>query len=655
MNPMIRKNFTRTFPVAAAFFLAFQAQGQDQEGTVLLNFRDAPLEVVAEAVGRATEQNFVLDPAVGPDQKVNLIGSRHLSPDAFYQAFLTMLSTHGIVAVPSGPVIRLSPDRTMRIIAGVGPDGKTTDELETRVLTVANVDALNLVPIVRPMMSPGAHVAAHGPTNVIILSGRGTNVDRVARVIERIDLRNNQPVEVIALEHASARDVVRALGEIADGFGVASNPAVADDRTNSVLLGGEPGRRLALRAIVAHLDTPLVEGGNTRVRYLNYADAEDLAAKLTAQFSGEGIANQAVLVTADEATNALIIDAPTATMRRMLAVVDQLDIRRAQVLVEVLIAEVSAERANQLGVNWAAYDPKRVLGSTDFPASGTSLRELVAGSLSDSDQGRSVAAQALGPGAGFAVGRVRDEGLSFAALISAVENTQGANILGTPMVVTLDNEEATIQVGQEVPFITGSYASSGINPSSSDGQIRPFTTVARDPIGLKLTITPRINQGDAVRLQIDQTLSELAPSVSGAVDLVTNKRELNTAVIVEDGGTLVLGGLIQDKVRESRQAVPVLGSLPLIGALFRASGQTSEKTNLMLFIRPTILRDSSQADAATNVKYNYLRRQQLVQSFLGMGTELPELEDAFNFGDTADGAGTEDAAGTADGEGADPD
>ena len=295
------------------------------------------------------------------------------------------------------------------------------------------------------------------------------------------------------------------------------NLAVADDRTNSVLLGGGQNRRLELRALVAHLDTPSLEGGNTRVKYLNYADADGLAEKLSRQFADQAGEGERILVSADEATNALIIDAPPATMRHIVAVVDQLDIRRAQVLVEVLIAEVSADRANQLGVNWAAYDPQRVLGSTDFPASGTSLRELVAGSLSDTDQGRAVAAEALGPGAGFAVGRVRDEGLSFAALISAVENTAGSNILGTPMVVTLDNQEATITVGQNVPFVTGSYASSGINPSSADGQIRPFTTVGRNDIGLTLTITPRINQGDAVRLEINQTLSELAPSVAGAV------------------------------------------------------------------------------------------------------------------------------------------
>ena len=201
-------------------------------------------------------------------------------------------------------------------------------------------------------------------------------------------------------------------------------------------------------------------------------------------------------------------------------------------------------------------------------------------------------------------------------------------------------------MGQNVPFVTGSYASSGINPSSADGEIRPFTTVGRNDIGLELTITPRINQGDAVRLEIDQMLSELAPSVAGAVDLVTNTRHLTTAVIVEDGGTLVLGGLIQDKVRESRQSVPVLGSLPLIGALFRASGQSREKTNLMLFIRPTILRDSAQAEAATNVKYDYLRRRQLAQSFSGGSTQLPDLEDAFSLGDEdkeEDNAGAEEA------------
>ena len=643
MSP-IRKKPVRRWPAAAVLLLAGALAAQ--QDTVRLNYRNTDLQEVVEAVAEATGRNFVIDPLVGADRKVNLFGSQPLSPEAYYQAFLSMLSAHGIVAVPSGPVIRLSPDRTMRILAGAGPESTANDELQTLVLPINNVDAQGLVPIVRPMMSPGAHVAAHPPTNVLILSDRGSNVNKVARVIGRIDQKNDRPVEVIPLEHASARDVVRVLNEMAVGADAAFNLAVADDRTNSVLLGGEQIRRLELRALVAHLDAPPVEGGDTRVRYLNYADSENLAAQLSAQFQDEGTDEKRVLVTADVATNALIMDAPPATMRQMLSVVDQLDIRRAQVLVEVLIAEVSADRANQLGVNWAAYDPQRVLGSTDFPASGTSLRELVAGSLSGTDQGRAVAAEALGPGAGFAVGRVRDDGLSFAALISAVENTAGSNILGTPMVVTLDNEEATINVGQNVPFITGSYASSGINPSSADGQIRPFTTVGRNDIGLTLTITPRINRGDAVRLEIDQTLSELAPSVAGAVDLVTNTRELTTAVIVEDGGTLVLGGLIQDKIRESSQSVPVLGSLPLIGALFRASGQTREKTNLMLFIRPTILRDSAQADAATNVKYDYLRRQQLAQSFSGGSTKMPELEDAFNLGEaeeSEDNAGTEEA------------
>ncbi len=642
---------TTNWPLALLATLILAGPAQSQQDTVQLNYRNADLEEVVEAVGQAIGKNFVIDPAVGLDQKFTLVGSRPMSPEAFYQAFLSMLSVHGIVAVPSGPVIKLSPDRTLRILAEVREGVSRTDELQTRVLPVANVDAQTLVPILRPLLSPGAHLAAHAPTNVVILSDRGSNLNRVERVVRRIDLRNDQPVEVIPLEYARARDVVSVLSAIGDASGATYAVAVADDRTNSILLGGEQNRRVALRALVAHLDTPLLdEGDSTRVRYLNYANAESLAGKLLNQFADEGNAENKVKVSSDEDTNALIIDAPPDTLRRMLSVVDQLDIRRAQVLVEVLIAEINAERANQLGVNWAAYDPKRVLGSTDFPATGSSLRELVAGSLSDSDQGRALAGQALGPGAGFAVGRVRDEGLSFAALISAVENTAGANILATPMLVTLDNQEAQFNVGQSVPFITGSYASSGINPSSADGQIRPFTTVNRGDVGLTLTITPQINQGDAVRLEITQELSEIAPSVAGAVDLVTNTRNLNTAVIVEDGGTLVLGGLIQEKVRQNRQAVPLLGRLPLIGGLFRASSESREKTNLMLFIRPTILRDSAQADAATNAKYSYLRRQQLIQSYSGKGPILPELEDAFDLGKRPDEADPDEGAGQPDDE-----
>ena len=595
-----------------------------------------------EAVGQAVGKTFLIDPAVAPDQRFTLVASQPMTTEAFYQAFLSMLTAHGIVAVPSGPVIRLAPDRTLRIFPEVAAGDATLDELQTRVLEVSYADAQTLVPILRPMMSPGAHLAAHAPGNVLILSDRASSVARVARVVERIDIRSDQPVEVIPLEQASARDVARVLGQVAEGTGIPRSMAVADDRTNSILLGGDPARRLQLRALIAHLDTP--QGGNTRVRYIRYAKAESLAEKLSAQFSGAGDSDGRIQVSADEDTNALIIDAPPEILRSILAVVDQLDIRRAQVLVEALIAEVNAEEASQLGVNWAAYDPQRVLGSTDFPASGTNLRALVAGALSNQDQGRAAAAEALGPGVGLAVGRVRDDGLSFAALINAVENTAGSNILGTPMLVTLDNEEATIQVGQQVPFVTGSYAGSGINPTSADGQIRPFTTVDRSDVGLQLTITPRINQGDAVRLEIRQELSELAPSVAGAVDLVTNTRLLETAVIVEDGGTLVLGGLIQDKVRESRQEVPLLGRLPLIGTLFRATGLTREKTNLMLFIRPTILRDSSQADAATNVKYDYLRRQQLIQSFSEGDPLLPQaMEDAFKLGDE-DGQPGDDAA-----------
>ena len=654
MKMSLQRKATDLLWAALVWVTLFPGLANAQEATAQPNYRDADITEVVEAMGQATGRNFVLDPQVR-GAKVTLVTSVPLTVEAYYQAFLSMLSVHGIVAVPSGPVIRLSPDRTLRILSGVPPGETANDELQTRVLPVANVDAQTLVPILRPLLSPGAHLAAHAPTNVVILSDRGSNLDRVERVVKRIDLRNDQPIEIIQLEYARARDLVRVLSEIGEASGASYNLAVADDRTNSILLGGETTRRLELRVLVAHLDTLLVEGGNTRVRYLNYANAESLAGKLSEQFADEGDQENKIQVSADEDTNALIIDAPPGTLRRMLSVVDQLDIRRAQVLVEVLIAEINAERANQLGVNWAAYDPKRVLGSTDFPASGSSLRELVAGSLSDTDQGRALAGQALGPGAGFAVGRVREEGLSFAALISAVENTAGANILGTPMLVTLDNQKAEFNVGQTVPFITGSYASSGINPSGADGQIRPFTTVNRGDVGLRLIITPQINQGDAVRLEIQQELSELAPSVAGAVDLVTNTRAINTTVIVEDGGTLVLGGLIQEKVRENRQAVPLLGRLPLIGGLFRASSESREKTNLLLFIRPTILRDSAQADAATNAKYNYLRRQQLVRSYSGKGPMLPELEDAFDLGNGPGDSDPEDGAGQPSAETSAPD
>jgi len=343
------------------------------------------------------------------------------------------------------------------------------------------------------------------------------------------------------------------------------------------------------------------------VRYLRYADAEELATKLQTQYQkaakeqGGPAVSGDITIWADSPTNALIITAPPKIMRSMEMVIDKLDIRRLQVLLETIIVEVSAEKAANLGVTWAFGDAdlENAIGVTSFDGltGVTGLASAVAGGATD---------VALGNGLSFGLGRLSSSGLSFVAIIEALEADTNTNIMGTPIITTLDNEEAEIRVGQEVPFVTGSFTNTG----AAGGSVNPFTTVEREQVGLTLKITPQINEGDAVRLKIEQEISSVSESTQ-AVDLITNNRTINTTVIVEDGGTLVLGGLIQEDLREKEQRVPLLGSIPLIGALFRSTSTQKVKTNLMFFIRPTILRDAEQTAFETNQKYNYIRNLQL--------------------------------------------
>ncbi len=607
------------------------AQQPPPQGTITPNYKDADIRQVIEAVGAVTGRNFILDPRV--KAQVTMLSSAPMTADAFYEAFLSILSVYGFVAVPSGDLVKILPDANARQVPGAelsAGGGRGADDLVTRILTVRNVAAAQLVPILRPLIPQYGHLAAHPPSNILIISDRAANVERLVRIIERIDQESSSDYEVIRLENASAAEVVRVvttLGQGAKTEGAAASSAtlVADERTNSVLVSGDKNERLRLRTLVAHLDTPLQEGGDTRVRYLRYADAKDLATKLQSQYqkqAGPAAAGQnapptekgEIAIWADEPTNALIITAPPKVMKGMMAVIDKIDIRRMQVLVESLIVEVSADKASELGVNWAVGDADldNAVGITRFdsPVAGSGGVVGLAGAIKADDP--ALTAAALGKGLNLGVGRLSDSGLSFAALITALASDGSTNIVGTPVLVTMDNEEAEIKVGQEVPFVTGQYTNTGATGGNT--AVNPFQTIQREQVGLTLKLTPQINEGDAVLLKIEQELSALAASVRGASDLVTTNRTISTSVIVEDGGTLVLGGLIQDDLTETQQRVPILGSIPLLGQLFRVDSTTKKKTNLMVFIKPTILRDDAQAAFETNAKYNYVRDQQVAQN-----------------------------------------
>ena len=600
--------------------------------TVTLNLKDADISALISTVAEVTDRNFIIDPRV--KGKVTVISSRPMDSDEVYQVFLSILKVHGFAAVPSGEVIKIVPDVNAKQdgipTASDGSPGRG-DEMVTRVVQVDNVAAAQLVPILRPLVPQQGHLAAYPATNVLIISDRANNVERLLTIIRRIDQVSDSEIEVITLQYASAVEVVRVLTSLKRATPAAKGSAaagggqvlVADERTNSVLLSGDRASRLRMRAIISHLDTPLDTGGNTDVIYLRYATAADIVdtllgvGKIEEQEAQQGkgkvtTPKGAFDIQADEATNALVITAPPDIMRTLKHVISQLDIRRAQVLVEAVIAEVSEDSAKELGVQWAfgGSDNSSPVGIVNFTNSGSLVSDVINGAAAVADGGSfpSIVDNAL-------LGVAKTNGsFNYLAVMNLLASDANTNILSTPTLVTLDNEEAEIVIGENVPFVTGSFTSTG----ASDGATNPFQTIQRQDVGLTLKIKPQINEGDALRLEIEQEVSSIADSVAGASDIVTNKRSIKTNVMVDDGQVVVLGGLIEEQIGESVQKVPLLGDIPFLGALFRSKTAKVNKTNLMVFIHPVILRDAAVTQSYTNRKYNYVRAMQMRQDADGV-------------------------------------
>ena len=597
--------------------------------TVTLNLKDADISALISTVAEVTDRNFIIDPRV--KGKVTVISSRPMDSDEVYQVFLSILKVHGFAAVPSGEVIKIVPDVNAKQdgipTASKGRPGRG-DEMVTRVVQVDNVAAAQLVPILRPLVPQQGHLAAYPATNVLIISDRANNVERLLTIIRRIDQVSDSEIEVISLQYASAVEVVRVLTSLKRATPGAKGAAaavgggqvlVADERTNSVLLSGDRASRLRMRAIISHLDTPLDTGGNTDVVYLRYADATEIVDTLLGvgkieqkeaqQGKGKATAPKGSFdIQADEPTNSLVITAPPDIMRTLKHVISQLDIRRAQVLVEAVIAEVSEDVSHELGVQWAfsgVDGESGPVGVVNFTNSGSVVSDIINGAADVADGGSfpSIIDNAL-LGFGSTSGS-----FNYLAVMNLLASDANTNILSTPTLVTLDNEEAEIVIGENVPFVTGSFSSTGAN----DGATNPFQTIQREDVGLTLKIKPQINEGDALRLEIEQEVSNIADSVAGAADIVTNKRSIKTNVMVDDGQVVVLGGLIEEKIGESIQKVPFLGDIPFLGALFRSKTSDVTKTNLMVFIHPVILRDAAVTENYTNSKYNYIRALQMQQ------------------------------------------
>ena len=619
----------RSLLVCTLAVLGASLASAQQVQRITPNFKDADITQIAEAVSAATGKNFIIDPRVRA--QVTMLSSTPMSPAAFYEAFLSILQVYGFIAVPSGNIVKILPDANARQFPSIDlPDrvSATSDEIVTQVLDVKNVSAAQLIPILRPMIAQYGHLAAYPASNILIISDHSSNVNRIMRIIRRIDQVGGSEPEIVPLANASASEIVRVVNSLYQGANAAEGAAVkvvADERSNSVIIAGEQSQRLKLRALIAHLDTPLEAGGDTRVRYLHYADADKIAPKLKEQITGiaqaaagpggaagaagggsaQQQAEKNAMVWADPTNNALVITAPPKIMRAVMDIIDKLDIRRPQVLVEAIIAEVDVDKDAELGINWAAFSNGQSIPAGSFvsPVGGTSIVDL-AGAV----QNPANVSTTLLQGTTIGIGRIAGTGVNFAAMLRAIRGDTNTNVVATPSAVTMDNQEAELKVAQEVPFVTGQFTNT---TAVTGGTVNPFQTIQREEVGTILKVTPTISpEGSAVMLKISIESSSIGQKPAGAVDLVTNKRTITTAVLIEDGGVVVLGGLIEDNSVKGENRVPYLGNIPILGLLFKTRNATSTKNNLIMFIRPKILRDQAQAAFETDLKYNYMRDQQ---------------------------------------------
>ena len=615
--------------------------GQASAAQYSPNFKGTEITEFVNIVGKNLKKTMIVDPNVRG--KINVRSYDLLSEKQYYQFFLNVLEVYGYAAVEMDnnivKIIRNKDAKTAAIPVVGDKSNIMGDEMVTRVVEVKNVTVRELVPLLRQLsdQAGGGNVVNYDPANVIMLTGTASTVNRLVKIIERVDRAGDQDVEIIKLKYASAGEMVRIIEAMnKPTSGKSGQPTflipkiVADDRSNSVIVSGEVKARERVARLVKRLDSELESNGNTRVYYLKYSKAEDLVKVL--QGVSDSIASEAktaktktrssnkrdVSIEAHESTNALVITAQPDMLRSLEAVIRQLDVRRAQVLVEAIIVEVFESDGVSLGVQW--YNEAG--GFTQFTNGPASISSVAAGVQAaegepgntvttidsngnpvtttnpSTDGDYSILAQVLGNVSGMMFGIAKND---WGAIVNAVSSDTNSNILATPSITTLDNEQAYFIVGQEVPIITGSQT--GSNNSN------PFQTVDRQEVGIKLRVTPQVNEGNAVQLIIEQEVS----SVSGTtgVDISINKREIKTTVMADSGDTVVLGGLIDEDVQESVQKVPILGDIPILGHLFKSTSNTTRKRNLMVFLRATIVRDSALMTEISESKYNYIRADQI--------------------------------------------
>ncbi|MEX0603759.1 MAG: type II secretion system secretin GspD [Marinobacter sp.] len=633
--------------VMLLLLMPLMATAQEQEGTWRLNLKDADIRAFVTQVADITGYSFVVDPRV--KGKVTVLSSAPMNKDEIYDLFLAVLQVHGFTAIPGEEVIKVVQQVDAKQSAESLDRFSVTpsEQLITRVIQVDNANALELVPILRPLVAKYGHLAGVAAANALIVSDHSANIERIEGIVRELDSPSKYEVEVIQLEEAWVGDLVPLLQELAPdelGEGGAGGAArkysvTADERSNRLILRGDETFRSKMRALIVQLDQPSATGGTTKVIRLGHADAKNLTeilkgvmgelAKETA--GGEGSATgprgTGFSVFADEGLNALVVRGEPSMMQEVEMIVSQLDVRRAQVLIEAAIVEISDDMGQDLGVQVALGDESGsstpVVGS-NFNNVGRSLGDVIGAILSDS-----VITPATG-GLTLGAGQRNNDGITWGVLLQALSTSTAANLLSTPSIITLDNQESEIIVGQNVPFRTGQTT------NTSAGLQNPFTTIERRDIGLTLKVTPTISDDGLVRLVVEQTTEDVADSIEDASDIITNKREIKTTVLADDGETIVLGGLIREDYRINNSKVPLLGDIPYLGRLFSSESRTMIKRNLLVFLRPTILFNKGDSVAATDEKYRGLWEVNLgIRQKLGLPTDIgaqPGIETLFRTG-----------------------
>lgn len=562
------------------------------EDKLTMNMRNADIRSLIQWVADNTGKNIIVHKEV--EGQVTVLSPQPLTSAEAYQVFLSVLQVHGYAAIETAEALKIIP-KSMGTSGALPYAGSSQNaDMVVTIVKAENVSAVTLASTLRPLMSKEAIINPFPATNALVLADHATHISSAQQLIKQLDRASDSEIELLPLQHADTASVLQSLGALISSSAEQGKMDItisADERSNSILLSGDPAKRKQFKRLIQQLDSPLSGDGNSQVIYLHYVDAAEIAPILKSLAdsiqSNQKDNSSKISIESSESANALVINAPPKLLSTLKSIVDQLDIRRAQVLVEALVVEVRGDIANDIGVTWITDPDNEFIGAVN------TLGDLP---LANVDLGDS---SSLNPARGFTFGYFNNGDLQ--AALRALNASQNANILSTPTIVAIDNEEASLLVGQNVPFITGQSTSSA--SSTAD----PFTTIERQDIGISLVVTPRINQGDSITLEIQQKTETIAPSVDIASDIITNKREILTKALIKDDQVLVLGGLISDEETEVQEKVPFLGDLPLIGKLFSSTGTSHSKTNLMVFIHPTILKDEEHIRQVTQSRYNFMQ------------------------------------------------